>query len=108
MKTILTILFSLMLMTSFSQRHNSIYSDESRKKAGLCLTFGGVAFTGAAILEGGSQYGTYVNTTPMNMGNSTTSSYVTPPFWKQTPRNIMFVAGVGITITGLITAFGHR
>jgi hypothetical protein len=42
------------------------------------------------------------------MGNSTTSSYVTPPFWKQTPRNIMFVAGVGITITGLITAFGHR
>ena len=30
-------------------------------------------------------------------------TYVTPSFWQQTPRNIMFVVGITVTITGLIT-----
>lgn len=107
MKTILTICLFLAVFTTQAQKRNTgYYSNDNKKNAGICLTVAGVAFTGAAILEGGSQYGTYVST-PNNTSKYNTT-YVTPPFWKQTPRNIMLVVGVSLTITGLITAASHR
>lgn len=80
------------------------YSNESRRNAGICMTLGGVAFTAAAVLETGYSYGTNVVTKPSTSTSSQQVSYVIPPAYKQTPRNIMFVVGVGFTITGLITA----
>jgi hypothetical protein len=69
------------------------------KNVGIAILLAGIAFTTASILEGGSQYGTYVNTGI----NSTTSTYVTPSFWKQTPRQLMLCAGVALSLTGIIT-----
>jgi hypothetical protein len=70
------------------------------KNVGIAILLAGIAFTTASILEGGSQYGTYVNGTGIN---SNTTTYVTPPFWKQTPRQIMLCAGVALSLTGIIT-----
>jgi hypothetical protein len=106
MKKIITLIFVMTLMTVQAQRSTG-YSDETRKNTGICLTVGGVAFTTAALLEGGSSYGTNVVTKPSTSTSSQQVSYVTPPFWKQTPRNIMFVFGVTLTITGLFT-LGHK
>jgi hypothetical protein len=102
MKKLFSILFVLILTTSVAQNKYR-YSDETKKNTGIGLTVGGVAFTAAAILEGGYQYGTYVTTTPATPTSSPKQTYVTPPFWKQTPRNIMFVVGVSLTITGLFS-----
>lgn len=73
---------------------------DDRKKQFLCVLIAGLAFTTAAILEGGEMYGTYVVTKPGTATSSQQVSYVTPPLYKQTPRNIMLVFGVGLTITG--------
>ena len=84
-----------------SKSQSGGYKDEdTRKTAFVCLLLSGLAFTTAAILEGGTQYGTWQpNPQPGNPYNYT---YVTPPVWQQTPRNIMFVIGVGFTLTGTI------
>ena len=102
MKQLLSILFVLTLTTSVAQSKRQ-YSNETRKNTGIGLTIGGVAFTGAALLEGGYQYGTYVTTTPATPTSSAKQIYVIPPFWKQTPRNIMLVVGCTLTITGLFS-----
>lgn len=99
MKKILTLLaFYLFTINSTAQ---GIRVQSSNNNASKVLLIGGVAFTAAALLETGYSYGTFVsnqsNATPYN------SSYVKKPFWKQTPRNIMLVAGVSFTITGLLT-----
>lgn len=98
MKKILLILLLLVSLKSFSQKR---YDEDDRKKSGATLILGGVAFTTAALLETGYSYGTYVkNPTP---GNPMNQTYVTPNFWEQSPRQIMFVVGVSLTITGLFT-----
>lgn len=102
MKQVLSILFVLILSTSVAQNKYR-YSDDTKKTTGIGLTVGGVAFTGAAILEGGYQYGTYVTTSPATTTSSQKQTYVIPPFWKQTPRNIMLVVGCSLTITGLLS-----
>lgn len=108
MKKLLTLFFLVSLMTVSAQRNGSSYNYNSnndiRKDIGTGLTLGGVAFTAAAIIEGGSQYGTYVNVAPTSSNSYITSQYVTPPAYQQTPRNIMFCVGIGLTVTGLITA----
>lgn len=93
----------LILVSTHAQQRNTGNSD-SQRNSGLVMTVGGVAFTTAAILEGGYSYGTNVVTKPATANSSQQVSYVTPPFWKQTPRNIMLVVGVTLTMTGLITA----
>lgn len=66
------------------------YHDEDTRKAGfVCLFITGIAFTTAAILEGGYQYGSYQN-----------GVYVTPSIWQQTPRQIMLCVGIGFTLVG--------
>lgn len=82
-------------LNSYSQKRKST---SDIKSEGIALTLGGVSFTAAAILEGGSQYGTYK---PTQNGRNTNSVLVIPPFITQTPRNIMFFAGVSLTIAGL-------
>lgn len=106
MKKILTLIFVMTLITVQAQKRTS-YSDETHKNTGICLTVGGVGFTAAALLECGSSYGTNVVTKPSTSTASQQVSYVTPPFWQQTPRNIMFVVGCTLTITGLFT-LGHK
>lgn len=93
----------LTLLSTHAQQRNS-GSNESQRNSGIVMTVGGVALTTAAILEGGYSYGTNVVTKPSTPTSSQQVSYVTPPFWKQTPRNIMLVVGVTLTMTGLITA----
>jgi hypothetical protein len=98
MRKILLILLLLVSLKSFSQKR---YNENDRKNTGVTLIVGGVAFTTAALLENGYSYGTYVkNPTP---GNPMNQTYVTPNFWEQSPRQIMFVVGVSLTITGLFT-----
>lgn len=73
------------------------YIDRSTKKEGFAvLLIAGLAFTTASILEGDAMYSTYKNTGPY------TQTYVTKPFWQQTPRQIMLCVGVGLTLTGTI------
>ena len=69
------------------------YDDKSRN-AYLTVFLAGIAFTTAAALEDNRNYGTWVG-----------SNYVIPTFWKQTPRQIMLLAGVGLTITGGVLTF---
>lgn len=93
----------LSMMTAYGQVRNFGSSNDRRKDAGIALSIGGVAFTTAAIFEGNSNYTTYVNGTM-----STNGTYVTKPLWQQTPRNVVFVVGVGLTITGLLTLLSAR
>ena len=71
--------------------------DYDYKSTGVCMLIAGVAFTAASILEGDSQYGTYISTTS---SNTTTYKYVVPPFYQQQPRFTMFLIGVGFTLGG--------
>jgi len=108
MKKLLILIFVFTAVVASAQKRYNGGSDVNRKSTGICVTIGGVAFTTAAILEGGYSYGTNVTTSPATPTSSAKVSYVIPPVWRQTPRNIMFVAGVGLTITGLITAISSR
>ncbi len=80
----------------------SNYDSDDRKKNGIVLTIGGVAFTTAAIIEGSYNYSTY-RVTNGTKGNSPTHRLTNPSFIEQTPRNIMFTVGLTLTITGLFT-----
>ena len=93
-KIILTLAF-LFLLVKTNAQNNRGYSDK-KQESGICLVVGGVAFTTAAILENSYNYTTPTSTGPYNSG------YTTKPFYQQTPRNIMFVVGITITISGLI------
>lgn len=95
MKKLFIILLLLLNLNSFSQ--SKIYYSGDTKDLGLGLTLGGISFTVAATLEGSYQYGTYVKQP------NGKEKYVIPDFWGQTPRNIMFVVGGTLTITGLLT-----
>ena len=76
-------------------------SDDAKIGFGAIL-IAGIAFTAASLLEGGSQYGTWVFNTPTN------ATYKTPSFWAQTPRQLIFCAGLAMTIGGGIgLARGH-
>lgn len=88
--------FSKVNLRMSSSRSNKYVDRDERKATFAGIFIAGLAFTTASILEGGYQYGTYVSTP----GNPNSSTYVTPPFWKQTPRQIMFCIGVGFTLTG--------
>ncbi len=76
-------------------------SRSNEDKAFLTLFISGIAFTTAAILEGSYGYGTWKGG---NIGNPK-STYVIPNFWSQTPRQIMMVVGVGMTVTGGVLTF---
>jgi len=105
MKKILLLLAILITVNSFAQRRQ-YNNSQNRENAGFVLMVSGVAFTAAAILETSQGYGTWVaSPTPNSPYNST---YVTPGFWQQTPRNIMLVVGVSFTFTGLITQFSNK
>jgi len=105
MKKILILLALLITVNSFAQRRQ-YNNSQNRENAGFVLMISGVAFTTAAILETGQGYGTWVaSPTPNSPYNST---YVTPGFWQQTPRNIMLVVGVSFTFTGLITQIHNK
>lgn len=96
MKNILTTLLLFLTLNGFSQSKTFLSSD-SNKDFGIGLTVGGVTFTLAATLESSYQYGTYVKQP------NGSEKYVIPDFWGQTPRNIMFIVGGTLTITGLFT-----
>lgn len=94
MKKLLIILSLLFSFNIYSQR---VYYSGDSKDLGVGLTLGGISFTVAATLEGSYQYGTYVKQP------NGKEKYVIPNFWHQTPRNIMFIVGGTLTITGLLT-----
>jgi hypothetical protein len=96
MKKILLISSLVFSLNSYSQLNR----EANPRKEGLMLSIGGAAFTVAAILEGNGMYGTYQT----KQINPTTQShkYVTQPFLRQTPRNIMFGIGISFSITGLV------
>lgn len=93
---------SLLLLLTTKYFSQSDYESKDRRNTGLVLTVGGVAFTTAAILEGGANYSTNKVTKGKN-GNSPIHRLTNPSFIEQTPRNIMFTVGLTLTITGLIT-----
>lgn len=104
-KKIVILIAGLILLSAaaFGQKSSYKYKDPDIKRTGaICALITGISFTGASILEGSSSYGTYVTTTPGTATSSPKVTYVTPPFYKQTPRNIMFVVGVSFSIGGLI------
>lgn len=107
MKKLITLFFILLSITLSAQKR-STYSDGNKMATGAGLTIGGVAFTFAAAIEGGQNYGTYQTTSPATATSSQKVTYVTPPIWRQTPRNIMFVVGGTLTITGLITMISGK
>lgn len=129
MKTIITALFISIASIAFAKGNDSIcdvkskillpksnfnlniqkinlnivkYKDNSSSDdkiiSGLILMLGGIAFTTASIIQNDDAYGTWTkNPQPGNPYNQT---YKTKPFFEQFPRNIMFVVGVGFTLTG--------
>ncbi len=110
MKKIFTLLF-LFSLTLTNAQTNNVYkytTNDVRKNIGGGLIVGGIAFTAAAFIEGGSQYGHFVSVAPTNLNGYSTTQFITPPIYKQTPRNIMFCVGFGLTITGLITVLSKN
>lgn len=103
MKRLFTIAFVLTMLSTFGQKRSLGYNNETKRNSGIVVTVGGLGFTTAAILESGSSYGTNITTVQSTPTTSQKVSYVIPPVWQQTPRNIMFVVGVTLTITGLLT-----
>lgn len=122
MKKILTFLFLMTSVISFSQNdvfaintikekkiinpyENKIdlklikYKSETNDKTyGLVLLLGGLAFTAASIIEGDGNYGTWSHN--QNSTSQYNMTYKTKPFIEQTPRQIMLFVGLGLTITG--------
>jgi hypothetical protein len=74
------------------------FNPEDRKRAFAVLFLSGLAFTTAAILEGDYRQGTYQSSP--NKNSNYNSTYVTKPFWQQTPRQIMLCVGIGFTLVG--------
>lgn len=74
------------------------FNPEDRKRAFAVAFLAGLAFTTASILEGDYNYGTY-QSSPNKTSNYNTT-YVTKPFWQQTPRQIMLCVGIGFTLVG--------
>lgn len=100
MKNILLIATFILFLNNINAQTRR-QSTERDNKNGIVLTTGGVTFTAAAILEGPGNYGTWSHTP--NSTSTYNMTYATKPFWQQTPRNIMFVTGLTLTITGLIS-----
>jgi len=98
-KLIALLMLIFVLNTTYAQKRQG-YSERD-KSTSVGLVVGGVAFTTAAFLEGPQNYGTWKHNP--NSTSQYNMTYVTPSFWQQTPRNIMFVVGITVTITGLIT-----
>lgn len=107
MKKLITLIF-ILITISISAQKRQTYRDGNKTTTGACLTIGGLGFTFAATLEGGQSYGTYQTTSPSTPTSSSKVTYVTPPIWRQTPRNIMFVVGGTLTITGLFTMLSGK
>ena len=74
------------------------FNPEDRKRAFAVTFLAGLVFTAASILEGDYNYGTY-QSSPNKTSNYNTT-YVTKPFWQQTPRQIMLCVGIGFTLVG--------
>lgn len=105
MKKILTILSLLLVLTTSAQsRHRYKSYSYKDKTFGLGLFIGGAAFTAASILETNSHYLVY----QYNPSNPSIPIATYPPFWQQTPRQIVFVVGVTFTITGLFTMIANK
>ena len=113
MKYKLTIIFLMITLLSFSQGTSvrkdnvlhkinlnlpDIKSSNQVDNSGYVAILFGVALTTACILEGNSNYGTYVSTPTSSNPKQTT--YVVPGFFKQSPRQLMLLVGVGFTIAG--------
>lgn len=110
MKSLITILLILTTLTSSAQyRHKRKHYNvdglhNNYVTVGFGMMLGGVVFTGASILEGNKNYVTY----KPNPNNPNSPIQVVTPFWQQTPRQIVFTFGVGLTVTGLITMLVNK
>jgi len=96
MKKLLLTLLLFCSLQSIAQRSYG-YSNSDKKELGAGLIIGGVSLSTAMVLESQSSYGTY------NQVTKNSVNYVTPPFYKQFPKNVFFVVGIGFTITGLFS-----
>lgn len=96
MKKLILIFLLFCSLQTISQRSYG-YNNSEKKEFGAAMIIGGVGLSTAMILEDAHSYGTY-NQTTKNSYN-----YVTPPFYKQFPKNVFFVVGIGFTITGLFS-----
>ena len=109
MNKILSIIVIFLVLSLQSQAQNRTrMSDPERKGTGITLMIAGVGITTAALLETGTNYGSYVYTPSTSPSNNGTYNYVIPPIWKQTPRNLVLMVGVSLTITGLLTTIRNR
>lgn len=98
MKKLILIFLLFCSLQSIAQRSYG-YSTSDKKEFGAAMIIGGVSLSTAMILEDARSYGTYTQ----NNNKSYSSTYVIPPFYKQFPKNVFFVVGIGFTITGLFT-----
>lgn len=114
MKKLVTLILLMTTMLSFGQglsfKRNDIMNKidlklplyqnhQSNKDNGAVLIVAGILFTSAALLEGSQGYSTSKST------NYYTSVTTTPSFWQQTPRQLMVITGVGLTLTGGVLTF---
>lgn len=101
-KLILIIIFILCFANlSRAQFGTRPASTSNKKTNGLIMLSGGIGFVTASILQSNQTYGTYITSNGM-------STYSTPSFWQQTPRQVMFCVGGTLTITGLITLIANK
>lgn len=102
MKKIPILITILILSFSPSKAQISNYGySYGENTSSLCFIVGGVSFTAAALFEGDKEYSTY-------MVVNGVSTYTTKSFWHQPQRDIMFVGGITLTITGLIGRLSRR
>lgn len=96
MKKLILIFLLFCSLQSIAQKSYG-YSNSEKKEFGAAMIVGGVGLSAAMILEDAHSYGTY------NQITKNGYTYVIPPFYKQFPKNVFFVVGIGFTITGLLS-----
>jgi hypothetical protein len=104
MKNFKIVIFVLLLGFGLCGNTEAQHMTVSKNKnVSLVLTVSGGSLLTAAILQNRAD-GEWVSSYS-SFKNSYTSTYVKPNIFLNTPNNIMFVAGVTLTIAGFVNIF---
>lgn len=105
MKTILTLLFALCMLTASAQYSRNKREPRGKSNYGTGLVVGGLgmltlSLTTTPIYDWKSSNGTY---NPNAIPTNSTGTYTRQPFIRQGARSFGIVTGVTLTLTGVIT-----
>jgi len=90
---------------NLSLSNSSVRHKDNYRTSLVAILIAGAAFTTVSILENGRAFGTYYS--DPQPGNPKNINYRVQNFWTQTPRQLVFCVGVGLTLAGGIGLIGR-